>query len=239
MKLDSYSLIARAFPAILTMPPFFTLYYFLLRPLIGDFLGELFAIKIATDITLPIALFFLLMQINRIISKEVYERKIFNNGLNFPTTNFLLHFNSFHSPEYIKKIHYRIKSDFGINIPNKAAEIKDEDHSRKCIVEAISLIRSKVGKGVLVGQHNLEYGFIRNLSGGSIIAIGISVLNIIIFLWIYPHHTAFVISCVVSLAYLLVVSFSKKMIVSVGNSYAKVLIQEYMAIKASSIPDES
>lgn len=95
------------------------------------------------------------------------------------------------------------------------------------------------GKGVLVGQHNLEYGFIRNLSGGSIIVIGISVLNIIIFLWIYPHHAAFIISCVVSLIYLLIVAFSKKMLLNVGNSYAKVLIQEYMAIKAPRISDKS
>lgn len=231
MKFNSYSLIARAFPAILTMPPFFILYYFLLRPIMGDFLGELLAIKIAADITLPIALFFLLIQLDRIISKEIYEKRIFRDGLNFPTTNFLLHLNSHYSPEYVEKIHTQIKSDFNINIPSKNAELQDEDHSRKCISEAVGQIRSKVGKGILLEQHNTEYGFIRNLSGGNFIAIGISILNIIIFIWVYPLNLALIISCIIFLAYLLLLLFAKKMIVSVGNSYAKILIQEYMAMK--------
>jgi len=229
MKLDSYSIIARAFPAILSLAPFIVLYYFLLRPIMGDFLGTLLAVKIASDVTLPLALFFLMIQLNRIVSKEIFEKRIFKDGLRFPTTNFLLHLNSHFSPEYTKKIHARIKSDFGISIPSTAAEIKDENHSRKCIAEAVSHIRSKVGKGTLLGQHNAEYGFIRNFSGGNVIATIMSVMNLVIFIWIYPDKIAFIISCIAFFLYLILTLFAKKMIESIGRSYAKILIQEYMA----------
>jgi len=229
MKLDSYNLIARAFPAVLSIPPFFILYYFLLRPLIGNFIGELLTIKITSDITLPIVLFFLLMQLNRIVSKEIFEKRIFKDGLYFPTTNFLLHLNSYYTPRYTKKIHAKIKSDFGIDIPSKIAEIQDSEYTRRSIVEAVSHIRIKVGKGFLLGQHNSEYGFVRNFSGGNIIATVVSLLNIIIFLWIYPVNLALLMSCITFSSYLILSLFGKKMIISMGNNYAKVLIQEYMS----------
>ena len=81
MKFNPYILIARAFPAILSMIPFFVLYYFFLNPLAGDFLGELLALKITSAITLPLALFFLMMQLNRLISKGIFEKRIYKNGL--------------------------------------------------------------------------------------------------------------------------------------------------------------
>jgi hypothetical protein len=229
MKINSYSLFARALPSLLVLIPFFIIYYFLLRPIIGNFLVELLAIKIATDITLPVALFFLMIQLNRIVAKEIFEKRIFNYGLNFPTTDLLLHNNSFYSAEYTKKIHNRIKSDFGIKIPSENEEIKDEQNSRKIINEAINQINYKIGKGILVEQHNSEYGFIRNLSGGSILAIIMSFINIIIFTWIFFDKVAFIISCITLSLYFLFVLFSKKMILIVGLSYAKILIKEYMA----------
>lgn len=228
MKFDPYILIARAFPAILSMIPFFVLYFFLLNLIVGDFLGELLALKIASNITLPLALFFLMMQLNRLVSKGIFEKRIYKNGLNLPTTDFLLHLNSNFSSEYTKKIHKRIRTDFGINIPKRLAESKNETHSRKCINEAISHIRIKVGKGILLGQHNAEYGFVRNFSGGSVISAIVSALNIVIFTVLYPNNIALIISCITFFFYLAFVVFARKMIENAGRSYAKVLIQEYM-----------
>ncbi len=229
MKFNTYSLIARALPAIISLVPFFILYYFFLSIMLGDFLEDLIALKIASNITLPIALFFLLMQINRLVSKGVFEKRIFKSGLNFPTTDILLHHNSNFSPEYTKKIHKRIKADFDITIPNSRSEIKNETLSRKCIKEAVGHIRIKVGKGILLLQHNAEYGFIRNFSGGNVISVIISAINIVVFSVLYPNKTALLISCVVFFLFLILLLFARKMIRSTGSSYAKILIQEYMA----------
>lgn len=230
MKFDKYDIFARVIPAILASLPFFTLHYFLLSPALGAFWGQLLGLKVASDVTFVFALLFLSMQLNRIVSKEVFEKRIYDDGLRFPTTDFLLHLHSFFSVDYTHKIHNQIKSDFDIDIPTRHSEIKDENKSRRLIREAMSHIRAKVGKGNLLGQHNLEYGFIRNFSGGNVVATTISILNMIIFKWIYPNNIALTVSSVSFFIYLILSLFAVKMIGIVGKSYAKVLIQEYMAM---------
>jgi len=229
MKWSQYILIARIFPAILTSVPFFILYYFFLSNRVGDFIMGLFAIKWFSDVTISIVLMFLLTQLDRFISKEFYEKKIYLDGLYLPTTNYLMHLDSFYSPEFTKKIHQKIYHDFNIEIPSIGAEIFSENDSRKKIKEAVNLIRIKVGKGNLVQQHNLEYGFIRNLIGGSIVGVIISLFNIVIFYWFYFTLSAFIMSCILAAIYLSLAGFGKYLIRSFGINYAEILIQEYMA----------
>lgn len=229
LPLDKYDIFARLFPAILSSVPFFILHYFLLSPALGEFWGDLLTLKFISDITLVVVLLFLMMQMNRIISKLVFENLMYKDGLSMPTTNFLLHFDKYFSPKYTSQIHTRIKADFGIEIPTKHSESKNEELSRKMISEAVSQIRKKVGKGLLVGQHNLEYGFIRNFCGGNILSLLVSILNSIIFGFIYQNQIAFQISLTCLFIYLILSILSKKMIDVIGKSYAKVLIQEYMA----------
>lgn len=232
MKFDKYEIFARIIPTVLASVPFFVLHYFLLNPALGTFWGELLGLKVISDITFIFALLFLAMQFNRIVSKEIFEKIMYHDGLSFPTTNFLLHLDSYFSSDYTKKIHGRIKSDFGINIPTPNNEARSEDKSRKLITEAISHIRTKVGKGNLLGQHNLEYGFVRNFSGGNIVASAVSALDVTIFKWLYPNDIAFSVSIVSFFIYFILSLLAGKMIESVGRSYAKVLIQEYMSMSS-------
>ncbi len=229
MKFDYYDLVARAFPAFLSSVPFFIFHYFFLRPAIGEFWGQLLGLTIILDITFVSVLLFLLMQVTRIISKEVFEKTLYKDGLYFPTTNFLLHANSYFSAEYTNKIHQKVKSNFDISIPTYKEELVNEDLSRRHVNEAMTHIRAVVGKGRLVRNHNIEYGFIRNLSGGCLIAVVMSFINIIVFGFLYQNPAACNISIATFLIYLTLALFSKIMINSVGKSYAKVLIQEYMA----------
>lgn len=200
-----------------------------MRDKIGDFLVELLSIKWLSDITISIALIFLLVQLSRMISKEFYEKRIYSDGLGLPTTNYLLHLDSFYSADFTKKIHQKIFDDFNINIPSAKKEISDEIESRKKITEAVNLIRMKVSAGNLVHQHNVEYGFIRNMIGGSAIATTVSILNTVIFYWIYFNQTALVLSGISTIIYLSLVIFGKKLVNSFGTAYARVLIQEYMS----------
>lgn len=230
MKFDSYTLKARAIPALLASIPFFSLHYFLLSPALGAFWGAVVGLKIASDLTFLSASFFLFMQVNRILSKEVFEKRMYDNGLNFPTTTMLLHTDFYFSGEYKRKIYQKIQSDFKIKIPSTEKEKKNEYRSRQVIAEAISHIRARIGKGTLLGQHNAEYGFIRNFTGGNLLAVVISILNLIIFSWAYPNPKAQMISWVMILVYSVLSLLSRWMIDSVGSSYAKILIQEYMAL---------
>ncbi len=225
-----YTLKARVAPALLASIPFFTLHYFLLSPALGEFWGAIIELKFASDITFLSTSFFLFMQVGRIVSKEVFEKRIYDNGLKFPTTTMLLRIDAYFSDSYKKKIYQKIQADFKINIPSAEKEREDEHRSRQVITEAISHIRAKVGKGRLLGQHNAEYGFIRNFTGGNLVASIMSALNLIIFSWVYPNQKAQMISWVMILVYVVLSLLTRWMIDSVGRSYAKILVQEYMAL---------
>lgn len=228
MKFDTYTLLARAFPTLLSMVPFFVFHYYFLDPILGNFWGSLLGIKIASDVTFSAVLFFFLLQAGRFISKEFVEKKLYNSGLNFPTTNYLLHLDEEFSTDYTQKIHTKIKNDFEIQIPSSQSEQLDNTHSRKLICEAMNHIRYRVKKGNLVGQHNTEYGFVRNFAGCSVIATIMSFVNLVFFTFVFPFSEAFWISLILFIIYGGYTIFAKKIIDSVGRNYARILIQEYM-----------
>ena len=233
MKIDEYDIKARILPGLLALIPFFILNYYLLHPILGAIWDSILNFKIITDITFLGAAFYLLTQVNRIISKEVFEKIKYASGLNFPTTQILLHNNNYYSPEYKKKIHGKIYSDFKIKIPTAENEKKNEIKSRQLITEAISHIRAIIGKGSLLGQHNTEYGFMRNFTGGNLVAFTASICNMVIFNWFYPNNIAFAISCFMAIIYLLLILISVQMINTVAGNYGTILIQEYMNLDSN------
>lgn len=145
-----------------------------------------------------------------------------------PTTDFLLFFNPEYSKEYKKIIYKRIQHDFKIQLPTEKEQNENELNSRKRIAEAMSIVRKKVGSGRLLLQHNIEYGFWRNLIGGTIFAILFSVLDVY-FALTQSNNSILTFSIILLIVYLILLFFNKYIIQKVGALYARVLIQEYMA----------
>ncbi|MEK7074382.1 MAG: HPP family protein [Patescibacteria group bacterium] len=147
-----------------------------------------------------------------------------------PTTNFLLFSDTHYSNEYKQQIREKILKDFGITLLSKEQEEKDEMAARKRIVEAASLIRGKVKDGRLLLQHNIEYGFARNLIGGSVIAFPTALIGVVLFYFFSYKVLPFVVLTVSATIYLVLIIFSKKIMDVFGVAYAKVLIQEYTGL---------
>ncbi len=231
MKFDRYNLISRMFPAMICVIPIMTFIWFFLTPEIIVFFKSIYSIKWISNLSIALICIFTLAQVNRIISKEIFEKKYFKNELNMPTTNFLLYFNAQYSDIYKKKIHNKIFKDFGIKLLKASEELDNITLARKKITEAVSHIRVEVGNGMLLAQHKIEYGFFRNLVGGSLIAFVFSIINIILFIYIKPSNLALQISIITLFLFFIPVLFSKKIILATGNLYAKILIQEYMSKK--------
>ncbi len=229
MRFDTYDIFARVVPAVLTGIPFYVLYFFLVSPVLGTFFQSLLSLKIVSDVTVVVALLYLAMHLNRFISKELYEKRMFKNGQHLPTTCYLLHSDTTLSPELKQRVHEKIQSDFGVTIPSAHDEGQDKKRSRKLVADSTSLIRTRMGKGRLIHQHNIEYGFVRNLVGGSVVAALVSAMGSFLFLYPYPNATASGISLALLAFYLLVLLFGKKLIRSHGASYCEVLIREYLA----------
>lgn len=229
--LNKYTCTARIYPAIICSIPIFVLNYFLLSSYSADFFASLEEIKWVSGITLSVALTFLLAQIGRFVGKELFERIHFKDELYMPTTEFLLHSNPTYSAERKSRLHLKILNDFGIGIYSPEKEESDHISARKIIVESVSMIRGRVKSGQLLLQHNIEYGFIRNLIGGSLLALYISIFNTYIFGFFFPNQSGFYLSIGMALIYLIVVGVGRYLIGRYGIRYAKVLIQEYLLLQ--------
>lgn len=230
MKFTEYDLKARTVPAILCAVPLLILIHFFVTPAILGMLTTIAESTFLGDIPLATVLIYFFAQINRTISKEVFQKRYFRDELYMPTTNFLLLSDTHYSNEYKQQIRGKILKDFGITLLSKEQEGQDETAARKRIVEAISLVRGKVKDGRLLLQHNIEYGFARNLIGGSVIAFPAALIGAILFYFFSYMLFPFALLITSAVIYLSMIFFSKKIMDAFGIAYAKVLIQEYMGL---------
>lgn len=227
MKFDKYNRTARIYPSIIIIIPFllFTIYCDIDN--LKDVFDDLLKVKIIGNITISIVLLYLLIQANRFLGKFLFERSMFKNELEMPTTNFLLFSNSEFSEDYKIRIRKQIKSDFKIELPDESEEKKDRVNARKRIVEAVGMVRQKVKDGRLLLQHNIEYGFARNLVGGSIVGAIMSVIDVVYF-YINDNKVIGGISIVLTIFFVVLLLLHRPIIKHLGNQYAKRLFQEYL-----------
>jgi len=227
IKFDKYTRTARIYPSLIILLPFlaFTIYCDINN--LQTVFDDLLKVRIIGNLTISIVLLYLLTQINRLLGKFIFERQMFRNELEMPTTNFMLFTNSEFSKEYKLQIRAKVAKDFKVEMPIESDEIADIENARKRIVESVGLIRQKVKNGRLLLQHNIEYGFFRNLIGGSLIGLMMSLFDIYYF---YTNNNTLIgaVSIVISSCFVVLLIFHKPIINHLGNLYAKRLFQEYL-----------
>lgn len=216
----NYTLIARIFPALLVI---FPIQYYVnliinLTLFTTDFsdLIKFFGI----NVSLGVILLYLFSQLLRMISKSVFERFIFNNQIDFPTTKMLRKESSILSTSYKNRIYEKIRHDFDIDLND--VNTNEEDQT---IIDTVSQIRNLVGQGNLLINRNIEYGFMRNLIAGTpfciiaciLIAIKMHNLSVYIFFGLYA-----------GIAFILLV-LSRKIINFYASQYANQLFTEYLS----------
>jgi len=228
MRFNKYNLIARVYPAILCSLPILVLNFFFLSAHTGEFLSSIEGYKWVGGIAFSAVLIYLLAQVGRFIGKEVFEKINFSDELNMPTTQLLLHSDKTYSSEQKMNIHSKIANDFNMAVCTIEQESLDETGARRIIVDCVSLIRGRVKDGRLLLQHNIEYGFVRNLIGGSAVAVFIAIFNLVVFGYFIEEVLPFYISLFLAITYLLIIMIGGKVIQRYGLRYAKILIQEYL-----------
>lgn len=227
MKFDKYNRVARLYPSLIILIPFllFTINCRLAN--LENVFDSILGVKIIGNITISVVLLYFFIQINRFLGKFLFERIIFKNELQMPTTRFMLFNDNEFSREYKNQIRAKIKNDFQIELPSEFEESQNNENVRKRILEAVGLIRQKVKNGRLLLQYNIEYGFSRNLIGGSILGLLMSVFNIVYF---YNINDKIIggISIALAICFALLLIICKPIINHLGNQYAKRLFQEYL-----------
>lgn len=230
MAVNNYYFKARLFPTVLTSIPVIILYNKFVSILYHDKLEKIFLLLPSfTDIILSSAIIFLLVQVNRFLSKEIFQRLYFKDEKNMPTTNILLKSNNELEISIKQKIEDKIKTKFGIDLLSITDESSDESRARKLITTVVSQIRNVLRDNTLLLQHNIEYGFFRNLIGGSFLAF---VISIIIVILSYHTHDLTIrnLGWILTIVYFVPILCSKLIINRYGKYYAKILYEQFLTI---------
>ncbi|MBU2068781.1 MAG: hypothetical protein KKE08_19520 [Gammaproteobacteria bacterium] len=229
MKFDKYSIMGRFAPAVISiLVPAIVFNYFLVNDELSRFLGELLAVKLVAGLGMTFLFYYLLAQISRTIGKELFEKRIFKDEKFMPTTNFLMYSDDTYSEQHKIRIRSLIEEDFKVVLPTKEQESINENESRMIISETMASVRKKLHGNEFLLKHNIEYGFIRNLIGGSVLGLIFSLANIALFRYLETSSVAVQISIFTAVFYAIVLLFGRFLIKVYGESYAKILFREYL-----------
>jgi len=218
---NEYNLKARVFPAVLCSAPFLLIKHFIIDP----YFSVSLSMAIIQDVPLLVVIVYLLSLTNRFVSKTLLENKS-----ELPTTKMLLPSTMLLSVDYKKKIEEKVQKDFQLSLPSLKDELSSPEGAKTRIKEIVSLIINQVRSGNLVLQHNIEYGFWRNLIGGSITASAVSLIASIIFGYIIKDELAFLISIILMVGYITPALLSKIILSHHSKEYAHILFREYLGV---------
>lgn len=218
---DEYSLKARVFPGFIGLIPFGILAYYFL-----EFNFETgFILNAGVNTTIFLCVAFFVSDVVRNLGKHA-EIKIFSSGLCFPTTDYLFGEKIFISAQRYNNIRSKARVDFIIELPENKL-LTDNKETRVLLKELVDQVRQVVKDGRLVMQTNIRYGFWRNLIGLSPLSLGICIFSVIYFIF----NTKFEYICIfliLSIFYLLLFVFRRKLLQFFGFQYAEQLFLEYL-----------
>ncbi|MGN6196281.1 MAG: hypothetical protein ACTHOB_15180 [Ginsengibacter sp.] len=227
---DVYFYRARLFPALITSIPMLVYFNKIIAVKYYDALKNVVDIlPLITHLGLSAAVIFLCVQINRLLAKEIFQRLYFKEETYMPTTNFLLWKDRFYDDSIKTKVREKIKDKYGITLLQPTDEQQNEDRARSLVTTAVSQIRIALKGNKMLFQHNIEYGFWRNLIGGCVLAILFSAIT-----FFYGKSNAAddltMLGIILFIVYLLPILFSKPIIKSYGRYYAKILYEQFLSL---------
>lgn len=227
---NNYYIQARLFPTALSSVPLLIIVTKLLTPLFHQYFDNLYkGLPLIANTAISTALVFLLVQINRLIAKEIFQKIFFQDELNMPTTEYLLWNNNFFEKSIKAKIHNKIENMFGIHLLTEQEEQGEELRARKLITTSVSQMRNVLRNNEMILRHNIEYGFIRNLLGGSLLAFILSV-GIMLYGIINGIGDLKMLGLFLSAMYSLPLLGSKFLIKRLGSYYSKILYEQFLTL---------
>ncbi|NRH21109.1 hypothetical protein HOO68_03630 [Candidatus Gracilibacteria bacterium] len=141
-----------------------------------------------------------------------------------PSVVVLLDSNKEYSKEYRKGIKEKILNDFNLDVKNNIQKIS----------EAMGQMRKVTRGDELLLQHNIEYGFTRNLFGASVVGF---LLCIVAFVWDKYGDGNFGTSIfwikIAGGLFLIYILFGYLLIRYYGYQYARQLISSYMTTQVN------
>lgn len=221
-----YTLKARLAPTVLATPPLLLLGNALFDIQASQWLDSNTMSWLFGKGTASAALVFLMMQVNRLIALEIFQRWVSQDELNFPTTRWLMATNTEMSPTLRHSINLKVQRDFQMALP--PASLGDTPLVRRHNADVVGRIRLFVGGPPKLLQYNIEYGFFRNLIGASLPVLAGGLANAYLYsenlLPSWAYHLALAYSVFAGA----LICLARPLIERLGIQYARVLFQTYL-----------
>jgi hypothetical protein len=152
--------------------------------------------------------------------------RMFDAGLALPTTTFLLDGDGSVTPERKKLIIDKIDLEFGVNLVGRTADTRE---NRRLIHETVGLVRRKFWKkNEAVLMRNVRFGFAKNLAGGAIVALLVTVL-IFVVAYIVRNLQAGAVATGLMVWYAVLILYGTLAMRSNAPRYAHTLYDEFLA----------
>lgn len=228
--MNVYYFRARLLPTGLTCIPLFILIHSVILKNYGSTLTPILSVlPLLSSMGISFAFVFILTQINRVFSKEIFQRFYFKDEIEMPTTNYLMWADSYYEASTKEKLRTKIQAIYDIVLNSPIDEASDDISSRKKIVIAVSQIRNSLRENTFIFRHNIEYGFFRNLLGGCVIAIVLSIFTVS-YAYYHQDQTLLKVGITLAIVYAIPIVFSKKILSVYGNNYAKILFEQFLSM---------
>ncbi len=228
--ITKYYLNARLFPTLLTCVPLLVLANFFLINNASQLVPLSMLFQVLINIGISGALVFLMVQINRLLAKEIFQRIYFQDELKMPTVNQLMGHDLTLEESIKSTIRGRIQQYYSIVLLEYENERDEELRARKLIATCLSQARNDLRDNSLLLQHNIEYGFIRNLIGGSLLAFIFSIGTVFYSITIESRPLQFT-GVILALIYLIILLASRSLINYYGKAYAKIFFEQFLFLK--------
>jgi len=219
-----YEVKARIVPAAICSIPFLAFGYFFLATVDTGFTQMVLA-QVIGGVSTMAAMFLLLAFIARHAGTWLQDI-MFSEGDRFPTTLFLLDDDNTFSVERKRQIREKAKSEFGVDLSDRRT---DTAQNRQRIGEVVSHIRKKFfGKTGLALQRNIEFGVAKNIAGGSIVALAVS-LAVAVISFVVGLTSILYLGSIMSAVYSILIVFGLVAMGTNAKRYATALFEEYLA----------
>ena len=222
---------ARLVPAVVTFVPVAVLIYLLLVHGMPAFYDKAYAM-IQEHLSpfwkkaIALMVIYLWGMLVRMFSKWC-ESEFFKDELHFPTTDFLMWSNQDFPVAFKMALHAKVAKDAGFGLLTREDELRDEHEARLLIATAVARMRDKTRGNKIVFWYNVTYGFVRNLTAGSVFSL-VAALALLCLGWMKGTGSSlFALGLLFTLIYLLLIVLAKPLCSFAGKLYARVLINAY------------
>lgn len=228
----NYFMKARLAPTALAAPPILLMLNTLVDVQASQWMDTSSMLMLFGKGTLAAAITYFMVMINRTIAVEIFQRHIYRDELNFPTSRWLLASNNEMGAEYRQRIWQKVKEDFALDLP--PATMGDSTEVLRHNSEVVGLIRQFVGNPPKLLRFNIEYGFFRNLIGASLPVLLAGAVNVYLNQIDLLPDWAFRLTVAYMIIAALLIGLSRQIIDRYGVYYARVLFQSYLDKKKTS-----